>query len=282
MDATADTIANVETWSGKDRADENFPVGSWLVRRDLRKHVHAFYAFARNADDIADSSELAPDDKLARLDIMEDVLLGRRHTGSPSALRLRRSLDATEVTPKHATELLIAFRQDAVKQRYATLGELYEYCRYSAMPVGRYMLDLHGEHHSTHAPSDALCSALQLLNHLQDCVPDLHKLNRCYLPLQMLNDSGGSVEDLLRPNASRGLRRVFDSILHRVGRMNTFAEELPRRVQDRRLRVETAVIVGLSKRLAVRLERFDPVVGRIALSRPNKVASLLFALRYLV
>lgn len=140
-DATADTIVNVEAWSGKDRGDENFPVGSWLVRRDLRPHVHAFYAFARNADDIADSSQLTPRDKIARLDIMEDVLLGRRDKGSPSALRLRESLEQTGVTPRHAAELLIAFRQDAVKQRYATLSELYEYCRYSAVPVGRHVLD---------------------------------------------------------------------------------------------------------------------------------------------
>ena len=148
MDATVETIANVEAWSGKDRGDENFPVGSWLIRADLRQHVHAFYAFARNADDIADSGRPRPEDKVARLDIMEDVLLGRRDTGSPSALRLRESLAETEVTPQHATELLIAFRQDATKQRYATLTELYEYCRYSAAPVGRHVLDLHGESHT--------------------------------------------------------------------------------------------------------------------------------------
>ena len=71
---------NVETWSGKDRGDENFPVGSLLISRALRPHVHAFYAFARNADDIADSATLPADDKLARLDVMEAVLLGRRET----------------------------------------------------------------------------------------------------------------------------------------------------------------------------------------------------------
>ena len=112
---------------------------------------------------------LAADEKIARLDVMEDVLLGRRDGGSPSALRLRASLAETGVTPRHSLDLLIAFRRDATKLRYADWGELYDYCRYSAMPVGRHVLDLHGEDRATYVPSDALCTSLQVLNHLQDC-----------------------------------------------------------------------------------------------------------------
>jgi farnesyl-diphosphate farnesyltransferase len=281
MDVAADEIVNVESWSGKDRGDENFPVGSWLIRADLRAHVHAFYAFARNADDIADSSVLPPDDKLSRLNLMEDVLLGRGNDGSPSALRLRESLAQTGVTPRHATELLIAFRQDATQRRYATLSDLYEYCRYSAVPVGRHVLDLHGESHTTHAPSDALCTALQLLNHLQDCVQDLERLDRCYLPQRMMQDFGTSVDDLRRGKASPGLRRVFDAILHRVDRMNRFAIDLPKRTKHRRLRLEIAIILRLSERLATRLGRQDPVAGRVALTRFDKLGSLVAASRFL-
>src|SRR5262249_9136175 len=142
----------------------------------------AFYAFARNADDIADSSELTADEKVARLDTMEDVLLGKRDTGSPSGMKLRASLAETGVTARHSQDLLIAFRRDATKLRYADWGEPYDYCRYSAMPVGRHVLDLHGEDRTTYAPSDALCTSLQVLNHLQDCVKDLAALDRCYLP----------------------------------------------------------------------------------------------------
>lgn len=282
MDAAAGEIANVEAWSGKDRGDENFPVGSRLIRADLRVHVHAFYAFARNADDIADSPLLAPEDKVRRLDVMEDVLLGRRENGAPSALRLRESLAQTRVTPKHSAELLIAFRQDATKRRYTTLSELYEYCRYSAAPVGRHVLDLHGESHTTHAPSDALCTSLQLLNHLQDCVQDLERLDRCYLPLQLMENYGASIDDLRGRRQTRALRRVFDAILHRVDRMNRFAVDLPKRTQDRRLRLETAVILGLACRLSARLGREDPVAGRVALSSMNKMGSLIGALRFLL
>ncbi len=273
--------ATVEAWSGKDRADENFPVGSFLIRADLRAHVHAFYAFARNADDIADSATLAADEKIARLDTMEAVLLGRRDDGAPSALRLRDSLAATGVTPRHSTDLLIAFRRDATKRRYADWDELYDYCRYSAMPVGRHVLDLHGEDRATHAPSDALCTSLQVLNHLQDCAKDLAELDRCYLPADLLAQHGASVADLRDSAASPGLRRVFDALLDRVDALNRQSVDLPRRTRNRRLRLETAVIVGLAHRLTRRLRGGDPVARRVKLTKGDAAASLCASLRYL-
>jgi hydroxysqualene synthase len=273
--------ATVEAWSGKDRHDENFPVASWLIRPDLRAHIHTFYTFARNADDIADSPTLSPEDKLARFDVMEEVLLGRANEGSPSALALRESLAQTAVTSVHATELLIAFRRDATKQRYATLSELYDYCRYSAFPVGRHVLDLHKEGHRTYAPSDALCGALQVLNHLQECVKDLNALDRCYLPEELMASFGSSIADLRRPSMTPGMRKVFGSILHRVERMTRFASDLPRRVQDRRLRLETATIVSLAKRLAARLERGDPLAAPVKLSKRDFALCALLSLRHL-
>ncbi len=276
------TVAdNVETWSGKDRGDENFPVGSALIAPRLRRHVHAFYAFARNADDIADSPSLLPEDKVARLDIMEAVLLGRAQNGSPSATRLRESLRETGVTPRHSLDLLIAFRQDATKRRYAAWEELLEYCRYSAMPVGRHVLDLHGEGRETWEANDALCASLQVLNHLQDCVRDLVDLDRCYLPMDLMAAHGASLDDLSRPAASPGLRRVLDALLDQCDAMNLVAPGLPRHTRDRRLRLETAVIVGLSRRLAARLRRGDPVAGRVKLTKSDAAFSLLAALRYL-
>ena len=272
---------NVEAWSGKDRGDENFPVGSVLIRKALRPHVHAFYAFARNADDIADDPDLAEAEKVARLDRMEDVLLGREEAGSPSALRLRASLAETGVTARHSCDLLVAFRQDATKRRYASWTELYDYCRYSAMPVGRHVLDLHGEDEATHAPSDALCAALQVLNHLQDGARDLAALDRCYLPGDLLDRHGASVGDLRGGAASAGLRRVFDALLEEVKELNRAAALLPRRARDRRLRVETAVIAGLARRLTRRLREGDPVARRIALTKADAGASVLAALRFL-
>jgi squalene synthase HpnC len=278
MSAVAESV---ETWSGKDRGDENFPVGSALIAARLRPHVHAFYAFARNADDIADNPALPAAEKLARLDAMEDVLLGRSNSGSPSAVRLRASLAETGVTPQHSRDLLVAFRRDAMQSRYARWEDLLDYCRYSAMPVGRHVLDLHGESRETWGPSDALCAALQVENHLQDCAKDLAALDRSYLPAELLAACGARVEDARNAATSPALRRVFDALLDRCDELNRAARDLPRRVRNRRLRLETAVIVTLSRRLAARLRRGDPLAARVRLRKSDALAAILGAMRFL-
>jgi farnesyl-diphosphate farnesyltransferase len=277
----ADEAGSVESWSGKDRDAENFPVGSALIRPDLRRHVHAFYAFARNADDIADSPVLNPGDKLSRLDVMEAVLLGLRETGSPSALGLRASLAETGLSPIHSQNLLRAFRQDAEKSRYATWAELLDYCTYSAMPVGHHVLALHGEGPETLPPSDALCAVLQVLNHLQDVAKDLLALDRCYLPQDILTAAGATITDLRGPAETPALRRVFSHLLDECDMLTTTASALPGRVRDRRLRLETAVIVNLSLRLTQRLRVGDPIASRVKLRRSDVMMSLLGSLRHL-
>ena len=272
---------SVEAPSGKGKDDENFPVASRLIRPALRPHVHAFYDFARQADDIADSAVLPADEKLARLDVMGAVLVGDAADGSPSAIRLRDSLEETGVTPQHALDRLHAFRQEAAKRRYADWGELLEYCRYSAMPVGRHVLDLHGEHASTYSPSDALCTALQVLNHLQDCAVDLAGLDRCYIPQDMLAAAGLDVDAVRAEAASAAFRRVLDQMLALTQGLNRVGSGLPGAVRDRRLRVETAVIVGLAKRLTRRLQREDPLARRVKLRRGDVLGSVVLALPWL-
>ncbi len=270
--------ASVEAPSGKGRNDENFPVGSLLIRAELRPHIHAFYDFARNADDIADDPAMPAGEKVRRLDHIGVVLIGDSDEGSPSAVRLRESLDQTGVSPQHALDLLQAFRQDAVKTRYADWAELMDYCRFSAMPVGRHVLDLHGEQHVTYAPSDALCAALQVLNHLQDCAGDLAALDRCYVPQQMLAAAGTDTDAIRAKSASPALRSVLDDLLTRTDALNRDGALLPGQVRDRRLRMETAVIAGLSQRLARRLRRRDPLAMRVKLRRGDVVGSILRAL----
>ncbi len=273
-------MSSVETWSGKDRGDENFPVGSVLIRKALRPHVHAFYSFARNGDDIADSPDLAAADKVARLDRMEAVLLGRTDEGSPSAVTLRESLAATGVSPVHAQELLVAFRRDATKTRYASWAELLDYCRYSAMPVGRHVLELHGEDRSCWPANDALCASLQVLNHLQDCGKDFRALDRSYLPQDLLDGSGAAVVDVTRPAETPGLRRVFEQVLDEVDALNAEAARFPQQIKDRRLRLEVGVIIGLAQRLTRRLRRGDPLASRVKLAKADVAGSLLGALRW--
>ena len=272
---------NVETWSGKDRKSENFPVASWLIARRLRPHIHAFYAFARNADDIADNPRLPAADREARLRIMEDVLLGRRAGGSPTAAALRTSLAATGVTPDHASDLLHAFRQDTSKNRYSSWPELIDYCRYSAMPVGRYVLDLHGESRATWPHADALCASLQILNHLQDCARDFVDLDRCYLPADWMQKAGIIPAELLRAAETPAMREVFSALLEKCAELNRAAAPLPRLVRDRRLRLECAVITALARRLTQRLTREDPIAARVSLTKTDAALSMISALRVL-
>jgi squalene synthase HpnC len=265
----------VETPSGKGRGDENFPVGSLLIRRDLRVHVHAFYRFARNADDIADNPDLSADDKIRRLDRMAAVLDGAAGEDSPAAVAMRRSLAETGVTAQHCHDVLRAFRLDATKLRYRDWDDLMEYCRYSASPVGRQLLDLHGESRDAWPASDALCSALQVLNHLQDCGDDYRNLDRVYLPLELMGEAGVTIEAFTAPATSPGLRTVVDGLLDRTDVLIAMAGDLPRGVRSRGLRWEAATIVDLARRLSRRLRRGDPLATRVALGKGDFAAALI-------
>jgi squalene synthase HpnC len=267
--------ATVETPSGKWRSAENFPVGSFLIRRDLRPHVHAFYRFARNADDIADNPGLTADEKIERLDRMAAILDGALGEDSPAAAAMRESLIETGVTAQHCRDVLHAFRLDAVKLRYQDWDDLMAYCRYSASPVGRQLLDLHGESRDTWPASDALCSALQVLNHLQDCADDYRLLDRVYLPLEDLSAAGVGVEVLTEGAASPGLRRVLDGLLDRTAALISQARGLPPLVAASGLRWECAVIAELAGRLLRRLCRGDPLATRVKLSKSDFLAAFV-------
>jgi squalene synthase HpnC len=276
--AQPEVIATLETPSGKGRSDENFPVGSWLIRRELRPHVHAFYRFAREGDDIADNPALAGEEKVRRLARMGAILDGAPGDESPAALAMRASLAETGVTAQHCHDVLRAFTMDATKRRYRDWDELMYYCRYSATPVGRHVLDLHGESRATWTCSDPLCDALQVLNHLQDCAEDYRALDRVYLPERDLAACGSAVEDLAAPRASPGLRRVIDRLLDGTDALIEKARGLPPAVQSAGLRRETAVIVSLAERLARRLRRGDPLARRVKLERIDFAAALLLGM----
>lgn len=253
--------------SGKGPGDENFPVGSFLVAPALRPHVSTFYAFARAADDIADDPRLPSEEKLRRFDAFEDALRGRETNGpGPTQARLmRRSLAATGLGLGHALDLLAAFRQDAVKNRYRGWNELMAYCELSAAPVGRYLLDLHGEDPALRPQADALCAALQVLNHLQDCRTDHLALGRVYLPQDWMTEAGMDMDELGAAAASKAVRSVLDRALAGAGELLSHARPLPRRLANRRLAMEAAATAGLADRLAVRLARADPLARRVRL-----------------
>jgi squalene synthase HpnC len=259
----------VETPSGKGAGDENFPVGSMLLPAALRPHVALFYRFARAIDDIADNPELTPEVKVARLKRFEAGLLDERDDDPAlvTAHLIRDSLKDTGITTRHCLDLIAAFKQDAVKLRYRDWDDLLGYCALSANPVGRYLLDLHGEAPSGYGASDALCSALQVLNHLQDCQEDHAELDRVYLPLDWMAAEGLAVEVLREPAGPPGFRALLDRCLDGVDGLLIRAQELPDRLVSARLAMESAVIFRLARRLSQLLRRGDPLAGRVALSK---------------
>ncbi len=277
-EAHRDASENVETPSGKWRGGENFPVGSFLIRRDLRRHVHAFYRFARNADDIADNPALEADDKIRRLDRMAAILDGAAGDDSRAAAAMRESLIETGVSAQHCHDVLRAFRLDATKLRYSDWDDLMAYCRYSASPVGRQLLDFHHESRDAWPASDALCSALQVLNHLQDCANDYRQLDRIYLPIANLAAEGIGVEALTEGASSPSLRRVLDGLLDRTAALIETARGLPSQVASSGLRWESAVIVELAARLLRRLRAGDPLASRVGLRKSDFLAAFVIGI----
>jgi len=166
--------------SGKGHRDENFPVASFLIHPRHREPILAFYNFVRTADDIADHAALPAPEKLTLLDRLDRGLTGANDDDAV-AVRLRQALNARALSPKHAQDLLTAFRLDVTKLRYRDWDDLMSYCAFSAMPVGRFVCDVHGESRAVWPANDALCAALQIINHLQDCGEDYRNLNRVYI-----------------------------------------------------------------------------------------------------
>jgi squalene synthase HpnC len=226
----------------------------------------SFYRFARAADDIADHPKLSERDKLAGLDALEQTLLGNSESAA-AALPLRQLLEERGLAPTHPLDLLTAFRLDVTKRRYADWAELTHYCRYSAMPVGRFVLDLHGENRSTWNYSDPLCAALQVINHLQDCAKDYSALDRVYLPLDLVQARGAKVEDLAAAKASPQLRACLRDIAERTEELMPEAAKLPHAVKDARLAFETSVIVRLAQSLITLLKIRDPLSERVHLGK---------------
>jgi squalene synthase HpnC len=265
--------------SGKDAGDENFPVASWLIRPRHRPIIIAFYEFVRVADDIADHPTMAATDKLAYLDRLESSLLGAG-ADEPQGRRLCELLGSRGLSPRHAQDLLNAFRQDVTKRRYADWDELIGYCARSAMPVGRFVLDVHGEARSTWPASDALCAALQIINHIQDCAKDLRTLDRVYIPLDMLAAKGIGVEALAEERASPALRGCLHAMTIRTAGLLRRSQGLAGEVSDSRLSLEIAGIQALARRLNMVLQLHDPLCERVHLGRAHALATAAGATAY--
>ena len=246
--------------SGKGHKDENFPVASVLLKPGHRAPIMAFYRFARAADDIADHETATPEEKLRLLGQMRAGLSG---PGASEAMALREAMAERGLDPGHAHDLLVAFERDVTVHRYATWDTLIDYCRYSAMPVGRYVLDVHGEDRATWPCNDALCAALQVINHLQDCGKDYRTIDRVYLPADALAKHGARVEDLAVDRATPALRATIVDLAGKTRSLLDVSASFAKEMKDGRLSAEVAIIQRLALSLVHRLETRDPLSERV-------------------
>jgi hydroxysqualene synthase len=253
--------------SGKGHRDENFPVASFLIHPRHRDAILAFYHFVRTADDIADHAALAAVDKLDLLDRLEAGLLGANDADA-AAVRLRTALDRHGLSPKHAQDLIAAFKLDVTKLRYRDWDDLISYCSLSAMPVGRFVCDVHGESRTVWPANDALCAALQIINHLQDCKDDYRNLDRVYIPQDALAATGSNVEALGGERASPALIECLRRLAARTESLLSESDGFAAAIGDWRLGLEVSVINTLAHRLTRVLQVRDPLSENVHLGAP--------------
>ncbi len=259
----------------KTHRDENFPVASHLVSKQHRPPILAFYQFARAADDVADHPELSESEKIQKLDRFEDTLLGKTDE-IEDALPLRAAITERGLTPKHGQDLLVAFRMDAGKRRYADWDDLIHYCSYSAMPVGRFVLDVHGESRDTWPANDTLCAALQIINHLQDCGADYRRLDRVYIPLDSLDARNIPIEALATSEASPDLLKTIHELAAKTEDLLGGAN-LSRDIRELRLSMEVAAIERLARKLVKMLKERDPLSQTVHLTKWGFAYNLITA-----
>lgn len=285
---SAENLPASRRFLGEGMGDVNFPLGLRLIPSRLRLEILAFCRLARVAGDIADDPGLSAKQKTAWLEALDAALEGRSVPSTPAEMpasalanapgelllpahALRVILAASGITTLHARHMLQASRQDAVKRRYRDWSELLAYCRYSAAPVGRFVLDLHGEKRSAWPAAEALCAALKILNQLRDCKEDYLRFERVYLPESWLEAAGVTPDSLAHPAASPGLRRVLDRTLEGVLRLIEAAGPLPRQVRSPGLRLKAAVVLTSAEMLAAKLGKQDPLARRVALSGTERM-----------
>jgi len=261
---------------------ENFPVATFMLPSRMRDAVAAIYAFARSADDIADEGTLSDAERLRQLDAMETALhaiASGQVPDSPLYLALADSLSRHRLPLQPLHDLLSAFRQDVTTNRYATFDDLLDYCRRSANPVGRLLLHLAGEATPENlALSDNVCSALQLINFLQDIEQDYRENGRIYLPAEDMKRFGVSEADIAGRRNSPAVRALVQCQAGRTHRLLRSGTALGSHLSGR-FGVEIRAIVCAAYSMLDRLCRQQDVFSRSRLSRTEKLVIVWRALR---
>jgi len=216
---------------------ENFPVASFILPKHLRRPISVIYAFARNADDFADEGDWDTNARLEKLKDYDDKLdkiTSEKNVGDPVFIALADVINQHALPLQLFHDLITAFRLDVTKKRYKDINDVWDYCRYSANPVGRLLLHLTKEDTTENLErSDAICSALQLINFLQDIEQDLFENNRIYLPQEDMLRFNVNEEQLKEKCSDNAMQQLIQQQIHYAREKMLFGKPLGRVVHGR-------------------------------------------------
>ena len=256
--------------SGKSYSDENFPVASFLMTKKIRSIVRVFYFFARMADDIADHQKLSSNQKKKILLFFDNAISKSKKTNNKVLDKMIARFKELPSGKKYSRNLLKAFMMDASNKKYKNWNDLLYYCKFSANPVGRFVIDAVNERKNIekiYEASDSLCTALQIINHIQDCKKDFKELNRVYIPESFFKKYSVDKKILRKSKSIENFERlkieIVDNVLVSLRKTKLGLRE----IQSWRLRKETLIILNIAKRLCNLLKINDPLEKQIKLSR---------------
>lgn len=256
--------------SGKSYSDENFPVASFLMTKKIRSIVRVFYFFARMADDIADHQKLSSNQKKKILLFFDNAISKSKKTNNKVLDKMIAKFKELPSGKKYSRNLLKAFMMDASNKKYKNWNDLLYYCKFSANPVGRFVIDAVNERKNIekiYEASDSLCTALQIINHIQDCKKDFRQLNRVYIPDSFFKKYSLDKKTLRKSKSIENFERlkieIVDNVLVSLRKTKLGLRE----IQSWRLRKETLIILNIAKRLCNLLKINDPLEKQIKLSR---------------
>ena len=256
--------------SGKSYSDENFPVASFLMTKKIRSIVRVFYFFARMADDIADHQKLSSNQKKKILLFFDNAISKSKKTNNKILDKMIAKFKELPSGKKYSRNLLKAFMMDASNKKYKNWNDLLYYCKFSANPVGRFVIDAVNERKNIekiYEASDSLCTALQIINHIQDCKKDFKELNRVYIPESFFKKYSLDKKILRKSKSEENFEKLKIEIIDNVLTSLRKTKLGLREIQSWRLRKETLIILNIAKRLCNLLKINDPLEKQIKLSR---------------
>ena len=249
----------------------------------MRDIIRIFYSFARISDDIADNKNLTSFKKLKILNFFDETIKNSKKSGIDFLDKIIHLSEKFPQSKKYSRELLKAFILDATKKRYKNWDDLVSYCNFSANPVGRFFIYLTYKINNQSLEnekkifksSDNLCTALQIINHIQDCKDDYLNHNRVYIPSNYFQKYSLKVKVLNGENAPIDFIFLKNELISETEKLLSHIEIGLNLIKDWRLRRETFIILNIAKKLCFLLKKEDPLLKKIKLSRIDLIVCFI-------